>query len=139
MFMKVEDIYPGYQKTLDYLSKIEKQIPEHQRSLVKVKEEQAETDTDVADVKIKKQVIERREQYKEEAERKYKEATDFYRRQNYVEAKIKFIQVEALYADFKDTRAYLAKIDQDISSQVQKGDDKAIRGLEVAWQESNVQ
>ncbi|HLF18137.1 MAG TPA: tetratricopeptide repeat protein [Candidatus Omnitrophota bacterium] len=135
MFLEADRIYPGYKKTRDYLVKIEKQIPQYQRELVKVKKEEVVEQKSYEDEKVKQAVIERREKFESEADKKYKEAASFYNNRNFVEAKIKFIQVEALYPDYKDTRQYLATIDDDISRQLEKGDEKAIRGLQVAWQD----
>jgi len=47
--------------------------------------------------------------------KKYKQAIFFYNKKNFVEAKRKFVEVEALNSGFKDTSDYLERIDVDIA------------------------
>ncbi len=68
---------------------------------------------------IQKAQQKRRTQIQEEAEKKYHEALGFYESADFVSAKPKLIEVEALWPGYHQTRDYLSHIDEDIEQQRQ--------------------
>ncbi|MBU1997272.1 MAG: hypothetical protein KKF78_08970, partial [Candidatus Omnitrophica bacterium] len=68
-----------------------------------------------------------------QAEAKYKEAIKFYKASSYIDAKIKFIQVEAIVPGYKDTTDYLYNIDADIERNQEK-----LRNKEQSKQEKEL-
>ncbi len=68
---------------------------------------------------IQKAQQKRRTQIQEEAEKKYHEALGFYESADFVSAKQKLIEVEALCPGYQQTRDHLSHIDEDIEKQRQ--------------------
>lgn len=67
---------------------------------------------EVADNQVILDAIEQRKnRFNKEAEEKYQEALQLFRNKQYLDAKMKFIQIEALYPGYKDTLSYLSQID----------------------------
>ncbi|MBF0478660.1 MAG: hypothetical protein HQL26_04185 [Candidatus Omnitrophica bacterium] len=62
---------------------------------------------------VQKAIEERKLKFTEEAETKYQLALKFFKENNFSESKRKFIQVEAVYPNYKDTADYLKKIDEE--------------------------
>jgi colicin import membrane protein len=130
LFNEVQRLSPGYRRTERYLADIDRRIsraggsdPARVRGNffeTGISGERARTDGFVpveADAVIQKIVEERNRQFRQEAEDKYRQALELYKQQNYFEAKVRFIQVEALIPNYKKTLDYLGRIDQDIARQ----------------------
>ncbi len=99
-FLQVEVIYPGYKETTRILGVIDIQID-----------------------KQKKDALDRHRA--EQAEQVYIQAVALYQTNEFVEAKEKFVKVEVIYADYKDTLKYLARIDGDIARKKREDDVRA--------------
>src|SRR3989338_4898078 len=113
-FIEVEQLLPGYKETGKYLARIDKDI---QRNLV----------SDMQDkLAIKKPLISREvpsmAQDKDGGDEIVElpdidqEALEYYKVNNFVEAKLKFIEVESISPGYKETTGYLKRIDGDIAS-----------------------
>lgn len=68
---------------------------------------------------VQKAQEKRRERFLKTAEEKYEKALKLYQTKNFIGAKEEFIEVEALFPGFKDTRDYLSRLDDDIEQQRQ--------------------
>lgn len=117
-FVQVNEFFPGYKQTEKYLKRIDKKLSRENTMKDGDKQRQEiyqrlEKD----DLVVQEAVDKRQQKFVAEAESKYEEALRFYKQKNYVEAKIKFIQVEAIYPNYKETISYLASIDEDIEKQ----------------------
>ncbi len=69
---------------------------------------------------IQKAQQKRRTQIQEEAEKKYLDALGFYESADFVSAKQKLIEVEAIWPGYHQARDYLSHIDEDIEKQRQQ-------------------
>lgn len=69
---------------------------------------------------IRKEEEKRNKMFLSQAEEKYKEAIRLYKSDNFIDAKIKFIQVEAIVPGYQDTPDYLYNIDADIERNQEK-------------------
>jgi len=116
-FLELESFYPNYKFTTRYLKFLERKIVENAPTedvwdAVRRRKADISSEEDEA---VKKAIEERRQKMSQEAEMKYQEALHFYKNKKLVEAQRKFIQVEALYPEYKDTLKYLSLIDDELS------------------------
>ena len=87
--------------------------------------EVAETDRRGAPLKIagienpivKRMIKQRKQRFSQETEKKYDEAVNLYNANKFIEAKLKFIEVDSLSPDYKATPQYLRRIDDEITKQ----------------------
>jgi TolA-binding protein len=91
-FIKTEVVRPDYKDCSKYLARIDLDIAR------KKKEDDLRTRS-------------------HEAEPLYAQAVSLYKDANFIAAKNKFVQVQALIADYKDIASYLARVDKDIRDQ----------------------
>jgi TolA-binding protein len=54
------------------------------------------------------------QEHRAEAEKMYHDGLEYYRSHDYAKAKIQFLQLENLIPDYKSTRRYLSRIDEDL-------------------------
>lgn len=138
LFKELQRLSPGYRKTDRYLADIDRRISgAREADLASTRETFSKAGpsggrTPPADfvpveasAVIQKIVEERNQQFRQEAEDKYRQALELYKQQNYFEAKVRFIQVEALIPDFRRTLDYLSSIDQDIARQQAEREQRA--------------
>jgi len=127
-FYEVEKIIPKYKKTEKYLKNIAKKLNEEyvpsklivqkfeaqedQPRVVRTMQKSKADDSDL----VKAAIAKRQRMFESESEEKYRDAIAFYKANEFIEAKIKFIQVEALSPNYKDTLKYLTQIDDDIDT-----------------------
>ncbi len=117
-FDEVEGIYPNYKVTRDYLKRI--------ADFFHIQEERETLKQKAADERhIWEQELERRKAEKEkfkqlsmEADAAYNEAVRLYKTGRLIEAKEKFIEVDQRVPDYKSTRVYLKRVDEDIELMV---------------------
>ena len=98
---------------------IEERI-EEKENLAKVDEYSEIKNLTAEEDYIRREEEKRNSRFLLEAEAKYKEAMKLYRSDHYIDAKIKFIQVEAIVPGYKDTMDYLYNIDADIERNQEK-------------------
>lgn len=113
-FTEVEGIYPEYKSTRSYLGKIELTLvgeKERVEALKRNSEEQKIWEEEMNRKKAEKEAFQVRV---EEADSFYNEASALYKTGRLIEAKEKFLQVDARVPDYKSTRALLKRIDEDI-------------------------
>ncbi|MBF0386538.1 MAG: hypothetical protein HQL20_01620 [Candidatus Omnitrophica bacterium] len=117
-FDEVEALYPDYRSTGDYLKRIHEMLKDQ------IAREEGERKT-VAEKKIfeeesarRKEEKEKFKQVTEEADTFYSEAFELYKLGRLIEAKDKFLAVDQRVPDYKSTRSYLARIDDDIAAMV---------------------
>ncbi|MCA9400240.1 MAG: hypothetical protein KC713_01335, partial [Candidatus Omnitrophica bacterium] len=122
-FSEVQRLYPGYKSTDDYLRKIEQSIQDNkivvksvQKNIIPAKAKQAASSSITDDPIVLEAIKSREARASKEIQDKYDLAVKFYDQKNFIEAKRKFIAVEALYPNFKKTLDYLARIDDDIAT-----------------------
>ncbi|MBF0593813.1 MAG: hypothetical protein HQL22_02465 [Candidatus Omnitrophica bacterium] len=134
-FDEVESIYPDYKSTRDYQKRI--------NDLTKTaKEREEELRKAANEKKIWEEAANKRKEEKEnfqklteEADSFYNEAFDYYKMGRLIEAKEKFLEVDKRVPDYKTTRSYLKKIDDDIAAMVtahRKGDELATQKEDLA-------
>jgi hypothetical protein len=110
-FKQVSNLSPGFKDSQEYIQKLQKQLnisPETSTPFSISPSSRGD------DSYIQQAIDGRSAQLSQEAEAKYVQALNFYNNGNYIEAKIKFIQVEAVYSNYKDAKSYLSQIDQNI-------------------------
>lgn len=128
-FNELQVIAPNYKATSKYLAKINQKlnIPEKAQKpfdefafkpnegtatqLSQASEAQPLPTLVVEDKTVSEAEAQRRKQFESDAENKYRQAMAFYKNNDFMSAKHKFIQVEAIYPGYKDTLNYLAKLD----------------------------
>jgi TolA-binding protein len=137
-FGEVEQTVPGYKSTSKYIALADQNIQsegkfrkdselkiqeymDREEALYKSKQQRQALSMPVPEkngsLVIKKAVEERRREIVQQAEVKYREALDLFKTNNFIEAKLKFIEVESFSPGYKATLDYLARIDQEISGQ----------------------
>ena len=117
-FNEVNTLYPNYKSTADYLKRIDQVASEKtERESLKKKSDDER--------RIWEEELERRKQDKEkfkllaaEADIFYNDAMLLYQTGRLIEAKEKFLAVDQRVPDYKSTRSYLKRIDQDIELMV---------------------
>ncbi|PIW58111.1 MAG: hypothetical protein COW13_05515, partial [Candidatus Omnitrophica bacterium CG12_big_fil_rev_8_21_14_0_65_50_5] len=134
---KFEDVLKrelGYKSTRRYLQKIKEALEregQQKRTLAMqtpVMKESAPVELERLDVPLPKEkavkepgpdiqetVKRRQEQIARIVEEKYTQALAFYKDKNYPEAKYKFVEAEAMSPNYKKTRSYLEKLDDQIA------------------------
>jgi TolA-binding protein len=113
-FNEVEGIYPNYKSSRDYLKRIDQVGREKiEREALKKKTEDER--------RIWEEEMDRRKEDKQkfkllasEADIFYKDAMALYQTGRLIEAKEKFLEVDQRVPDYKSTRSYLKRIDDDI-------------------------
>jgi len=135
-FREVEATMPGYKSTKKYIVRSERKIQKEgkltQNSEARIKEfldkEEAlrlaspkRFDYPVPEkngsLVVRRAVEQRQRELSRQAEIKYRQALDLYKANNFIEAKLKFIEVESFSPGYKSTLHYLARIDKRISGQ----------------------
>lgn len=125
-FLELESVAPDYKSTEKYISKIKKVLGDLESQNI-IDQYAFEPDANrittassatplLSDPVVQQAQMERNQKFAEEAEMKYNAALNFYKDNNFISAKHKFIQVEAVYPGYKDTLKYLAKIDEKIET-----------------------
>ncbi|MBF0522601.1 MAG: hypothetical protein HQL24_06040 [Candidatus Omnitrophica bacterium] len=115
-FNELEAVSPNYRSTRKYLELLKKKIVDSEpEEIAKSSMRGASGAFNEEEVVVKKAVEARQQQMSQEAEQKYQEAVTFYKERKIIEAQRKFIQVEALYPDYKETAKYLSRIDDEIT------------------------
>lgn len=118
-FSEVDKIQPGYKLTSQYLSRIDSLLNIEPETAAKTKSKDESVDREdklsSEEKSLQNAISERQQKMSVMAENKYQQAVKFYKEENFIEAKLKFIQVEALSSDYKDTGEYLSHIDDDIA------------------------
>ncbi len=147
-FESVEEIYPGYKAVRSYLQIIEQDIAQADQTAMKEQKKEIERqqkDVDIARLREKEQwrkEIEKKEQarvdqLKKQAEGVYIDAMQLYKERKYAAAKEKFQEVEWVVPDYKATRAYLNRIDQDVDADRLRSVKEREEDLEKQrWQET---
>ena len=74
----------------------------------------------------------RQNEHKAEAEKMYQEGLDYLRSHEYAKARIKFLGLENIIPDYKSTRRYLSRIDEDLK----RSNVEAVTGYEKAQAEN---
>ncbi len=130
-FIEVEEVIPDYKSTGKYLRKADKRIEEQGKLYAtnkqkirdyaeeSVKRDDARAFMPAQIPSVERETKKRKETLRKEAEEIYKEALVFYKRNQFMEAKFKFIEVESLLPGYKLTLKYLRNIDAEITNQNQ--------------------
>ena len=132
-FLELDQLRPGYKTTSKYLEWIEralvreakrteqeKQKQDLEAARVIAKEKTAQKLAEKNRLKMPRTEEKKRQRLLKEAERKYGQAVITYTKKDFVGAKQKFIEVEALYPGLKETTQYLSRVDADIAAQNKK-------------------
>ncbi len=117
-FDEVENIYPDYRSTRDYLKRIDEMMKSQiarDEGLRRTATEQKVFEEESAKRKEEK---ERFKKLTDEADSIYAEAFELYKMGRLIEAKEKFLDVDKRVPDYKSTRSYLSRIDADIEAMV---------------------
>ena len=130
-FQEVQGILSGYKLTAKYIVKTDAAILDNQIHLEEKKQEeklkkQQEFEQQYRQEKFNRQMLENRLQWQdkleeldrirrlnEQADEIYAEAEDFYRIKDFAHAREKFLQVQNLIANYKSTKSYLTRIDDE--------------------------
>jgi len=149
-FLEVESTIPGYKSTRKYIARADQNIQKegklHQDSEAKIQEyldrEEALLKANLkrvdfavpeknGDSVIKRTVKQRQKEFSQQAEIKYRQALALYKANKFIEAKLKFIEVESFSPGYKATLNYLERIDKKISGQemIDNRDDLVKRAL----------
>ena len=72
----------------------------------------------------KQAIKQRKQKLSRETQRKYDEAVDLYNASQYIEAKLKFMEVDSLSPGYKATPQYLRRVDDEIARQQNLGEDR---------------
>ena len=117
-FERLQVKFPSYRDSRRYLKTIEEKLASKQRKSVKeftqVPAEQKMVYSFLNDTAVQKAVEQRKAQIQNEADRLYQAALGLYQDKDLIGAKLKFIQVEATLPNYKDTDAYLTRLDGEI-------------------------
>ncbi len=126
-FLELEALFPGFKSTRSYLAKLEnlisrsegatkKAVVSQQSNKIPARDQSVRSTGNVfEDETVQKAVSAHDEGLNKDVELKYNKALSYYQKKSFVEAKMMFIQVEAMSPGFKETSEYLARIDDDIS------------------------
>ena len=115
-FDEVERLYPEYKSTRDYLKKIvDMMSTAEEREKLKAK---SETEQKLWEEQAarKRQDQENFKKAAEEADTLFTDGLELYKMGRLIEAKEKFLAADGRVPDYKSTRSYLKKIDDDISA-----------------------
>lgn len=154
-FQAINRLLPHYKSSVQYLAQIdedierekERRFEEQQRAFAaqmrkeklaqrKRSAERQPMSQDRGHLIVQKAVEERRKKISQEAEEKYQEALAFYRAKNFIEAKRKFTQVEAIAPGYQSTREYLSRIDEDIEKQSYDGTPPTLEAAQEIYQQA---
>ena len=131
-FAALQKIAPTYKRTDDYLSRIEENLSKEEERKNKQKqddlarqlkqdefakieqEKQAKLEEQNKKEREQLQERQRQQQQKEQIVPLYREAVALYKEKNLTESKKRFIELDAIAKDYKDTAVYLAKIEKQI-------------------------
>lgn len=132
-FLELEQLSPGYKTTPKYLVLIERTMLQEEKKTQRTKQQQdkeavirtaqekaAQKLTEKNKLKIQWTEEKKRQRLSAEADKKYAQAVIAYAKKDFVGAKQKFGEIEALLPNFKETAQYLGRIDADILAQNQK-------------------
>lgn len=86
-----------------------------QKRLKEVKKESTLVLEQNGDAVVKEASQQRQKEFSRETEGRYREAMAFYKAKAFIDAKLKFIEVESFSPGYKATLDYLSRIDRDIS------------------------
>jgi len=135
-FREVEATMPGYKSTKKYIARSERNIQKEGRlsqdNETKIQEylDQEEAllmarpqrihyrvPEENGSLVVERAVEQRQKELVQQTEIKYRQALDFYNANKFIEAKLKFIEVESFSPGYKATLKYLARINKRISGQ----------------------
>lgn len=132
-FLEVDGLVPDYKSARKYLIRIDQSMLEEQKNAQRAKERQErEVASHAAKEKAAQEVVQKKQFKIQRAEekkhelllaqtgKKYAQALAAYAKKDFISAKQKFVEVEKLSANFKETAQYLSRIDADIAAQDQK-------------------
>ncbi len=125
-FLDVEQILSGYKETEQYLAKIDQDIEraaQENRQMAreatarrKKEEALAMKSKEQHQMELRKAEEEKQlERKKIQAESVYKFAMSLYKREDYAEAREKFMEVDQILPDYKSTKKYLRRVGGDIA------------------------
>lgn len=118
-FIETEAIFPGYKATRNYLSKIDKDIERELKRRSKdsqrIQRSQKQWDPDIFEKRLKEEKVS--SYFQNEAKGIYNQAINHFEDKQYNLSKEKFIQVNLLVPDYKQTKRYIQRIDQRIENQ----------------------
>jgi len=117
-FTEINNIFPEYKNTTEYLARIDLDILEEKQRLVndkhkkeilarKKEKEEWERIHQVSEERLQKKI-------KDQAETVYQEALFYYKHRQFDLAKDRFQEVELVFPDYKSTSKYLKRIDKDL-------------------------
>lgn len=118
-FEETEVFYPGYKDTQKYLARIDQQLLEEQEAIRQeelllekklLQEEESEFEK-----AVRERDLEKMKGVEEKADAFYEKAVRQYTNGQYQNATMRFEEVEALFPDYKFTRKYLSRVEQDIA------------------------
>jgi len=135
-FREVEATMPGYKSTKKYIARSKRNI-QKERKLTQYTEARIQEFLDTEEtlrmanqkrisypipekngsLVVKQAVEQRQKELSQQAEIKYRQALEFYKANNFIEAKLMFIEVESFSPGYKSTLNYLARINNRISGQ----------------------
>jgi tetratricopeptide (TPR) repeat protein len=130
-FQEIEQIYPDYRFTRDYLKRIAKtlkidleikpgkNVPSAVLPAAVTSGKVIPTEADLQapeDIIAQKQELLKLKEARDQAEQVYNEAVVAYNVKDFETARIKFSQVENIYPNYKKTANFLSRIDNDIQS-----------------------
>ena len=116
-FEEVVKLIPNYSRTESYLTRIDREIERQQELKQKEEEQTREKQEQERKRQREAEVKERARRLNEQARATYNEALSLYRAKNYVQAKVKFGQVNKLIPNYSRTENYLESIDLEIRKQ----------------------
>ena len=134
-FQEIEQIYPDYRSTRDYLKRIAqtlkidleikpgKNVPSAVLPSAVTSGKVIPTEADLKapeDIVAQKQELLKLKEARDQAEQVYNEAVVAYNVKDIETARIKFTQVENIYPNYKKTSNYLSRIDNDLQNQDQQ-------------------
>jgi tetratricopeptide (TPR) repeat protein len=146
-FMLVEQLIPEFKATRSYLKLLEEKMAvEEKADIVNQKKEIVRQQKEAEAGRIREKEMWRKELELKEQERQrklmdqarqvYAEATKFYKNKDFTKAKEKFQEVEWVVPDYKSTRSYLERLDQDIKEGEQVFEEKQQEGrAKEEWNE----
>ncbi|MFH0753505.1 MAG: hypothetical protein V2A70_02950 [Candidatus Omnitrophota bacterium] len=130
-FQQVEWVVPDFKATRAYLTRIENDVKDEKKQVTMERQRELEKQRWADMLKEKQAVEERRKamelreqerlfQVKDQAEFVYKAAVALFDKNLIASAKDKFAEVEGIYPDYKSTRDYLKRIEQDEQREILK-------------------
>ncbi len=146
-FQLVEEMSPDYKAVRSYLQIVEQDIIQTEHLDMKEQKKEIERQQKEDEIsrlhekelwrkEIEKKEQERQEQLRKQALGVYEEALKLYGARDYLAAREKFQEVEWVVPDFKATRAYLTRIENDIQNEKRQSIVQRQRDLgKQRWQE----